>query len=170
MTANITFGLFLLASAAGLAVIAWRMLKADKANVRLSAASAAWPTVPGLVGAVRVDEQSQRSYDSETNSDTVTTTYEPKVDYTYAVAGRDYAGTRINFARLQFSSEKKARAVIANYATGATVTVAYDPADPQNSVLDRTTKPPAVSFWTGFIFVMAAVVAALGVVMLFIKV
>jgi len=44
--------------------------------------------------------------------------------------------------------------------------VAYDPANPQNSVLDRTAKPPAITFWTGVLFVFAAIVLALAVVML----
>jgi Protein of unknown function (DUF3592) len=81
------------------------------------------------------------------------------------VADREYAGTRIKFSRLKHVSNKTARAVIANYAVGATV-VAYDPANPQNSVLDRTAKPPAIAFWTGVMFVFAAIVLVLAVVML----
>ena len=157
MSANIGFGLFLFAMALILAVMGWRMLKTDKENVRLFGVSAAWPTVTGQIGSVRLDEKRQ---------DEGPDSFEPKIDYTYAVADRQYAGTRISFTRLVFSSEKKARAVIANYAVGAATMVSYDPADPQNSVLDRSAKPPKMGFWTGFIFVMAAIVAALGVGML----
>jgi hypothetical protein len=160
MTANIGFGLFLFAMALILAGTAWRMLKADKENVRLAAVSAAWPTVTGQISSVRIDEGRQSSDDDGSSS------FEPKIDYAYTVADRQYAGTRINFTRLHFASKKKAQAVIANYAVGAAATVAYDPADPQNSVLDRTVKPPGVSFWTAFIFAAAAIVAMLGVVML----
>jgi hypothetical protein len=153
MSAEIGFALFLFAMALILAAMGWWMLKADKENVRLSAASATWPTVTGQIGSARVHELSNNSF-------------EPKIDYTYTVADLEYAGTRINFTRLQFASEKRAKAVIANYAAGAAATVAYDPANPQNSVLDRSVKPPSISFWTGFIFAAAAVVAALGGVML----
>ena len=49
---------------------------------------------------------------------------------------------------------------------GSTVPVAYDPADPQNSVLDRASKPPKVSFWTAFIAFAAVIVAMLAIVMM----
>ena len=140
-----------------LAVAAGWYLKGDRENVRLFAASAAWPTVAGQIGSVQIVETG--------SSEDSNSWCEPKVDYTYTVAGREYAGTRIKFSRLKNVSNKTARAVIANYAVGATV-VAYDPANPQNSVLDRTAKPPRISFWTGLIFAIAAIVAALGVGML----
>jgi hypothetical protein len=54
MTANPVFGMFMLVMAIVLAVIVWRMARADKENVRLWEVSAAWPTVPGIIGSVRV--------------------------------------------------------------------------------------------------------------------
>src|SRR5664280_2310357 len=149
----------ILAAAAG-----W-YLKGDRENVRLFGASAAWPTVAGQIGSVQIVETGS-SEDSNSYSNSWC---EPKVDYTYTVTGRKYAGTRIKFSRLKNVSNKTARAVIANYAVGATV-VAYDPANPQNSVLDRTAKPRAITFWTGVLFVFAAIVLALAVVMLSITV
>lgn len=162
MTANLGFSLFLFAIAAAMAMITWRMLKADKENAKLSLASLSWTTVPGLVGSAIV--ASTGSGDFEEAS-----WYEPRVNYTYTIAGREYAGARISFGRMQFSSKKKADAVIAKYPAGATVSIAYDPQDPQNSVLDRATRPPAVSFWTGFAGVMTVIVALLGVGMLFLS-
>ena len=157
MTQEIGFGLLLLAVALILAVAAGWYLKGDRENVRLFAASAAWPTVAGQIGSVQIVETG--------SSEDSNSWCEPKVDYTYTVAGREYAGTRIKFSRLKNVSNKTARAVTANYAVGATV-VAYDPAHPQYSVLDRTAKPPAITFWTGVLFVFAAIVLALAVVML----
>ena len=129
----------------------------DRENVRLFGANAVWPTVTGQIGSVQIVETG--------SSEDSNSWCEPKVDYTYTVAGREYAGTRIKFSRLKNVSNKTARAVTANYAVGATV-VAYDPAHPQYSVLDRTAKPPAITFWTGVLFVFAAIVLALAVVML----
>ena len=157
MTQEIVFGLFLLAVTLILAAAAGWYLKGDKENVRLFGASAVWPTVTGQIGSVQIVETG--------SSEDSNSWCEPKVDYTYTVAGREYAGTRIKFSRSKNVSNKTARAVTANYAVGATV-VAYDPANPQYSVLDRTAKPPAITFWTGVLFVFAAIVLALAVVML----
>ena len=157
MTQEIGFGLLLLAMALILAAAAGWYLKGDRENVRLFGASAAWPTVTGQIGSVQIVETG--------SSEDSNSWCEPKVNYTYRVADREYAGTRIKFSRLKHVSNKTARAAIANYAVGATV-VAYDPANPQNSVLDRTAKPPAIAFWTGVMFVFAAIVLVLAVVML----
>jgi hypothetical protein len=166
MTANLAFGIFLLGMAIVLAVMAWRMARADKENARLWQVSAAWATIAGVIRSSRVDEQRSTSYDPNLSTENVTSTYEPKVEYSYAIGGRDYTGSRISFARLHFASEKKAKAIAEGYAIGSTVTIAYDPADPQNSVLDRASKPPKISFWTGFVGVAAVIVVILAVIML----
>jgi hypothetical protein len=157
MSANIGFGLFCFVIALITVAIAWSKLRADRNNVRLAAASGAWSTVNGQIGSVRIDA---------TRPEQGAAYFEPKVDYTYTVADRQYAGTRINFLRLDFLGEKKAQSIIANYAAGAATMVAYDPVDPENSVLDRITKPPALSFWTGVIIAVAVVMAAGGVVIM----
>jgi hypothetical protein len=54
---------------------------------------------------------------------------------------------------------------IEKYTVGATLPVACDPADPNLPVLDRETKPRAVNLST---IVVAVVIAALGVILLFI--
>ena len=67
------------------------------------------------------------------------------------------AGTRIAFAPAVFNSEGPARAQIASYIAGAPVQVAYDPADPVNSVLDRTRFTPQ-SFAVTLLFALVVVV------------
>jgi hypothetical protein len=163
MTAN-GFAVVLLLIALIFAGMGWRMLKTDKENSRLAVASAAWATAAGQIETVRIDT----SYDNVSNTEIVQDTYVPKVDYSYTVEGKQYVGTRINFVRQHYARENKAKAVVANYTMGAAVMIAYDPADPQNSVLDRSTKPPAIGFWTGLSFLMAVIVAGLGVGMFFI--
>lgn len=168
MTASIGFALFLLLMALILVGIGWWMLKGDKENSRLAVASASWSTVTGQIETVRIDQQEAKSFDKNSNTEISNISYVPKVDYRYTAKGQQYVGTRINFLRPYYASEKKAKAVVANYTAGASVTIAYDPADPQNSVLDRNTKPPVMGFWTVFVFLMAVIVAALGVGMFFI--
>ena len=157
MSANIGFGLFCLVIALITAAIAWSKLRVDRKNVRLAAASGAWSTIKGQIGSVRIDA---------TRPEEGAAYFEPKVDYTYTVADRQYAGTRINFLRLDFLGEKKAQSIIANYAAGTATMVAYDPVNPENSVLDRSAKPPGLSFWTGVIFAVAVIMAAGGVVVM----
>jgi hypothetical protein len=166
MTSNMELGLFLFAIALVLAGIAWRMLQTDRENVRLAAASSAWPTASGHVQSCEVVKHVATRRDNETNQDIEQITYEPTVSYVYAVGGKELAGNRLSFKRAHYISDKKANAAVAQFPTGATVAVAYDPADPQNSVLDRETKPSAVSLWTAILMISTAAVAVFGIVML----
>lgn len=81
---------------------------------------------------------------------------------------RQYRGSRINFNLLDFAFENPARKVIEKYAVGATLPVAYDAIDPNLSVLDRDTKPRPVNLSTIVFFVLAVVMGAIGVVLLFV--
>lgn len=155
MSANMVFGLFCIVIALVVAGMAWRMLQADKENARLSGLSGEWPTAPGQILSIRIEDR----ITDESSS------YEPKIEYTYRVADQDYTGTRIAFKHVVFALKKTAQAVIAPYSVGPTI-VAYEPAAPQNSVLDRTARAPRVSFWTVFLFLIAPFVAIAGVVML----
>jgi hypothetical protein len=170
MSANLAFALFLFAMAAVLGTMTWRMLMADKLNLVLSEASATWPSITGRIVATSVNRNVARWRNTDTYTDQENTTFEPKVDYSYVIGGREYAGTRISFARIHFARESKANAVVAKYLVGTSTVVAYDPEDPQNSVLDRDTKPSRVSFWTAFMGVATVILAMLGVAMLFISI
>jgi hypothetical protein len=170
MSANIGFGLFILLLAAFSAFMAWRRLNADKLNAKLSADSINWPTAPGQIMDVRIDQQRTMMVSNSSDTTSETIRYQPKVDYLYTVGGQQYQGSRINFTIMDFSFENRARKAIENYKVGATLPVAYDPADPQNSVLDRDTKPRTVNISTIVLFVLSGVVALIGVAMFFIPI
>ena len=148
-----------------LAVMGWRMLQTDRKNLALSRASTGWARTPGRIDAVDMQVTQNTAYDSNSGSDIVTNTYEPRVAYSYEFGGQPYAGNRIAFGRMQYRSEKRARARIAAWKAGDSVEVSYDPADPQNSVLDRYTKAPAVSLITMVMFACSVLIAGLAVVM-----
>jgi hypothetical protein len=161
-SANIGFGLFLLAVAAFMAFKAQRQLRNDKLDAKLQAESANWPTAPGQITDVRIDVT--RGVISTGNSVTPTQSYQPKVAYLYTVGGQPYRGSRINFKVLNFAFENRAKKAVENYKVGTAVPVFFDPADPQVSVLDRDSKPRAVKISTMFLFFFAVIVALLGVV------
>ena len=164
----IGLGLFILLIAVFCAFLArWRM-GVDKRNAKLFADSMNWPTVPGEITDVRIDQTRTMMVSNSSDTTSETVRYQPKVDYLYAVGGQQYQGSRINFTIMDFSFENRARKAIENYKVGATLPVAYDPADPQNSVLDRDTRPREVNISTIVLFVVSGVIALLGVALFFV--
>ena len=155
MSANLMFAAFILAIALVVACLTWWSFRVDRSNRALSAGSGTWPSVKGIMNAV--DLHVTRA-SGEDDADT----FQPRVAYSYSVDGKELAGTRIDFTRLHFVSEAKARARIASYSVGAPVQVAYNPADPAVSVLDRTRQPPNVSFWTVFALVLTLILIGIG--------
>jgi hypothetical protein len=64
------------------------------------------------------------------------TFYEPVVEYSYRVNGREYHSTQLSFGGRVAGSEELAAAKAAQYAAGSEVLVHYDPENPSNAVLD----------------------------------
>jgi hypothetical protein len=64
------------------------------------------------------------------------TFYEPVIEYSYRVDGREYHSTQIAFGGKLAGSEELAQAKAARYPQGADVVVHYDPKNPSNAVLD----------------------------------
>lgn len=165
MAANI-WSFVILGTAGITGWLALYMLRKDKENARLSAASSSWPTAPGLIYSATVDKKVTTYCDSEGNENE-STTYEPRVEFSYTVGGTQYSGTRVSFARLQFYSEKKANAIVAKFPAGATAPVAYDPQDPKSSVLDRDIKASSITWQTILLGVTTLCIAILGIATLF---
>ena len=61
--------------------------------------------------------------------------WRPEVNYTYRTEGQTYSGERLNFFRLNPTSLRGARRVLAQYPVGQSVPVHYDPRQPSRSVL-----------------------------------
>ena len=61
--------------------------------------------------------------------------WRPEVNYTYRAEGQTYSGERLNFFRLNTTSLRGARRVLAHYPVGQSVPVHYDPQQPSRSVL-----------------------------------
>jgi hypothetical protein len=113
-------------------------------------ASETWPTAQGRI--VSADVVEEESTDRESGT---TTWYNPVLGYSYSVAGRELAGTRLRFGNCRSSSRKKAEAMLAPYPVGGTAMVRYNPARPEECVLESRKPGPVylIMALVGLIFV-----------------
>lgn len=90
--------------------------------------------------------------------------FAPRIAYTYTVNGKAYEGDRISFDSRPYVEEENAAEDANEYTIGQEVTVLYNPDDPQQSVLERTTNWSGVIGFSviGVIFLIFGAVLASG--------
>lgn len=86
-----------------------------------------WPTVPGTITS---SEVMQRTGGRRA------TVYEADIRYRFSIDGRDYTGDQIWFGQHGNSLGHSPHQIVDTYPTGREVTIAYDPDDPEWSVLE----------------------------------
>ena len=150
-----TMFLFLvfLAVGAGLSWWGWTILQ----NAR---GSADWPSVEGQI----TRSQIEHSTDAEGGD-----SYSPEVTFVYVAADdRSHEGRTIKFGENSYGSERKAQEILSRYPLGQTVTVFYDPENPDKAVLE-----PGVSggsyivLGIGVLFVLIALMVPIFVMIKF---
>ena len=113
-------------------------------------ASQGWPSTQGVVGESRVTHSTHTDSDGDTSD-----SYAPQVEYTYQVGGQEYRGKNLTFGFKQgYGSPAKAEAITARYPAGGTVNVFYDPANPQQAVLERKAGGFGATLAIGIIFLV----------------
>jgi hypothetical protein len=113
-------------------------------------ASQGWPSTAGQISESRVDHSTHTDTDGDSSD-----SYTPYVEYTYQVAGQTYTGHEITFGFKQgFGNASKAQTVVGKYPVGAQVSVYYDPADPQQAVLERQAGGFGAGLVLGIIFLV----------------
>jgi len=128
--------------AAGIVMIAW-----GGYEIKGSRESGSWPNVQGTITSSDVSKRITRDSNHRKR-----TTYYPKVGFQYQVDGRRYASSRIAFGTGDTGgSAKWARKVVNKYPVGKTVTVYYNPQDPQYGVLESGIT------WRSIIFLLAGI-------------
>ena len=127
---------------------------------RAAKQAATWPTVRGKIVKSEVEEYQERDEDSDGRV-RWRTAYRPKVEYTYAVNGRELRGNQISYGMTVTAGKGYAEKVVAKYPVGVEIDVHYDPKEPSNSAL---TAGGAGATW--FILVAAVVVFALAAALL----
>jgi hypothetical protein len=99
-------------------------------DFRTSKASRDWPSVEGQVNVATVEVK------VESDEDGTTTSYSPRVVYTYSVAGQQYTSDQVVVgARRWHISQARAEAKLA-YRSGQRVAVYYNPDKPAQAVLE----------------------------------
>jgi hypothetical protein len=147
----------------GLLGALWAGRSHAKASALVKAAEH-WRDAPGKVVATEVQ---RHDYGAST---TQTAYYVPRIDYTYAVGGREYQGSRLRFGKPSARSRAGAEAMLAPYPAGAGIKVRYDPDVPGESVVEAGKAGGNLLFMTiaSFtIFVLGGAVAILAIMGVF---
>jgi hypothetical protein len=95
-------------------------------NARRSTQAAGWPTTPGTVTHLAIEEKS----DSEGG-----TTYKVNVRYTYTVDGVGYEGDQLAFGYVASSGREAHDEIHSKLKNARQIAVRYDPSDPAVSCL-----------------------------------
>ncbi|HPR38577.1 MAG TPA: DUF3592 domain-containing protein [Spirochaetota bacterium] len=131
-------------------------------DTRSAKESLNWPEAPGVVTASFVHEYTEID-DSEP-------AYTPRVGYSYKADGKSYSNDLISFEinSMRSRSDKTrswAETIISDYPIGNPVTVYYNPANPQISVLQKG----AATDWKIFLGSLFIITGAIGILYFIIK-
>lgn len=143
---GITNWMFLIVSLLGIILIVMSVINRKRAS-----ASQSWMGAQGKVTESFVHESTSTDSDGHTSTD-----YKPKVHYIYSVNGREYECNRINFGGGS-TSRAKAQSVIAQYPIESSVIVYYDPQNPKQAVLERTTQGGWLQIIVGVILIITGI-------------
>jgi hypothetical protein len=113
-------------------------------------AAETWPTATGRVISSQVIEEESTDREGGTS-----TWYNPVVTYAYSAGGRELTGRRLRFGNYRFAGRRKAEAALAPYPAGASPMVRYNPADPEECVLETMKPGPLYLIMAlfGFLFI-----------------
>ena len=97
-------------------------------SYRASVASESWPTATGRIVRSEIEKQTRTSGEGADKKNTLKES--PKVSYQYQLEGKTYTSDNISFV-----STGHARQVVSRYPAGKSVSVSYNPDNPEQAVL-----------------------------------
>lgn len=127
-------------------------------QIMRATASNAWPNVTGVVTVSELGKHVGHDRDDAT-------TYSADVSYDYVVNDRVYVNGVVNFGSVHTSDPSTARRVLKRYPVGLQVPVYYNPADPQDAVLE-----PGLDGGSWFLPIFGSVFLLVGVGIFFLLV
>ncbi|MBN1536535.1 MAG: DUF3592 domain-containing protein [Anaerolineales bacterium] len=112
-----------------------------------------WPSTAGQIAEARVTRSMHTDSDGDTSY-----SYAPHVRYTYQVGGQEFTGDKITFGFTKtHSSESKAQQALSRFPLGGQVSVYYNPASPEEAVLERTAGGSTVGMVIGIVFLLVSI-------------
>ena len=109
----------------------------SRRNKKKAEISQSWPTTGGKVVLSEIRESTSTDDDGYTS-----TTFFPRVEFSYTVAGQIYESKKLSFGGVMANSNPaKAQETIDKYPVGSSVTVYYNPEKPSEGVIERTAGP-----------------------------
>ena len=141
-----TLALFVFALGSLLVWLGWR-------NRKKVQASMTWPYVPGRITSATIRQDVTQGDQDHADS----TSYVPVVMYDYQVDSQIYHGNRLAFVDQGYASSKKAFAALQSYPMNGAVWVFYNPAKPQECVLERKASQNNFILIVGIILCVVAV-------------
>jgi hypothetical protein len=138
----------------GLGILLIRKNSKDK---KKAAESLAWPTILGRVTCSQV-EVSESS-----DEDGTSYTYTPHIEYAYILNGQTYTSNQVAFGGVTGTGNtKKSQLVVNQYPLNAVVKVFFNPANPNEAVLEQVTGSGAKgALIGGIVLVVIGVLMAL---------
>jgi hypothetical protein len=119
-------------------------------SVKQADASQAWPATTGTITETHVAHSTHTDTDGDTS-----TSYSALVSYEYQVLGQSHTGTKISFGFTKsHNSYRQAEVELAHYPLGSSVTVYYDPSNPDEAVLERKAGGTVIATVLGVIFIV----------------
>jgi len=124
-------------------------------QLRLVTKSKAWPSAPGQILLAHVEA---RHAPSSTSEDADSNAYYPVLQYQFQAGPYLYRGHRIGFSEQGYASAARAAKALTPYPAGQSVWVYFNPANPNESVLERKNNSGYIPLAVGVIFMVLVVV------------
>ncbi|MEI6666646.1 MAG: DUF3592 domain-containing protein [Acidobacteriota bacterium] len=126
-------------------------------NYRKAQASQSWPSVSGRIVAARVESETTHGDADSADS----TSYYPAIQYEYQVGSALLRGSSIAFDRRGYARQSSADKALLAYQVGASAQVYYNPAKPNDCVLERKASSGLPLMIIGAVIALIVVVAAI---------
>lgn len=120
-------------------------------NRNKAKAAEAWPVTPGQILSCKVERHISTDSDGHT-----TTSYEPKLEYSYSVMGTPMQANRISYGSVK-TNYKSAQKLADRYPVGAQVSVHYNPEKPAEAVLETAARGNTAGLVIGIVLLLMGV-------------